>query len=436
MSCSVHSPSPSPPSNPHCLSLNSLQLTPTTIKPSPPSNPHRHRHHHQTLTAIKPSLSPPSPPRLDRSQYSHTHTPYHDCHESFCRIGSTALNRRISGTTSSIGPPLILINPRPRLQEVDGEPRRKREGDGKPRRKREDDGRPRWNREDDGNRGGIEMTTGDRGGIEMTTPRREREDDGNNGNDGTTERRDRLNGEKRETNGEQPRSTGKKETDGGSERGFRKVVPDRWEFSNEYFRRGEKRLLCEIHRKKINSNTSNASPPPPPATPVQVVKSVVSPSSSAEEQVISSNSSSQSKSSSYDVSEQLIEENEKLKKENEKLNRELDEIKNLCGNIFSLMSNYANPQSPSTSTVVEDPEKTAMLFGVRIGGKRRRSETEEEDEEEVDDGTELQLKLPGGFSRVKFESFDLNQENDRENITRLDYNPWLRQLLHDQRVCN
>ncbi|KAM7268808.1 hypothetical protein ACFE04_010974 [Oxalis oulophora] len=98
--------------------------------------------------------------------------------------------------------------------EVDGEPRRKREGDGKPRRKREDDGRPRWNREDDGNRGGIEMTTGDRGGIEMTTPRREREDDGNNGNDGTTERRDRLNGEKRETNGEQPRSTGKKETDG------------------------------------------------------------------------------------------------------------------------------------------------------------------------------------------------------------------------------
>ncbi|KAM7266626.1 hypothetical protein ACFE04_004523 [Oxalis oulophora] len=105
-------------------------------------------------------------------------------------------------------------------EEVDGEPRRKREGDGKPRRKREDDGRPRWNREDDGNRGGIEMTTGDRGGIEMTTPRREREDDGNNGNDGTTERRDRLNGEKRETNGEQPRSTGKKETDGGSERGY------------------------------------------------------------------------------------------------------------------------------------------------------------------------------------------------------------------------
>lgn len=38
--------------------------------------------------------------------------------------------------------------------------------------------------------------------------------------------------------------------------GFRKIVPDRWEFANEYFRKGEKHLLCEIHRRKTSQAVS------------------------------------------------------------------------------------------------------------------------------------------------------------------------------------
>ncbi|CAM8876818.1 unnamed protein product [Rhodiola kirilowii] len=101
--------------------------------------------------------------------------------------------------------------------------------------------------------------------------------------------------------------------------GFRKVAGDNWTFTNEFFRRGERKLLRGISRKKGTPNKVVAA-----AVPLNHIRAETTSWYSGEEeqerqQVVSSNSSPGC------VTSEVVEENEKLKKENTRLMKELRE---------------------------------------------------------------------------------------------------------------
>lgn len=171
--------------------------------------------------------------------------------------------------------------------------------------------------------------------------------------------------------------------------GFRKIVSDRWEFSNDYFRRGEKLLLREIHRRKISTTTPE--PTVTAAIPLAAIPiSISSPANSSEELAGSSNSSPTTiNRQTCTTKPELLEENERLKEQNSNLRCELDHLRSLCSNVVSLMSSFLSDQpeinggsevkavAGSVSGAHMEEAMCPRLFGVPIGVKRvRRSEDE------------------------------------------------------------
>ncbi|KAH6832484.1 heat shock transcription factor B3 [Perilla frutescens var. hirtella] len=132
--------------------------------------------------------------------------------------------------------------------------------------------------------------------------------------------------------------------------GFRKVATNRWEFSNDMFRKGERDQLCEIRRRKAWSNKSQPN--------VQAQAAAAAPPENDEQR-----SSSTSSSSEFTT---LIVENKRLKQENGVLNSELAIMKKKCKELLDLVAVHGGGKAEMAE---EESCEGPKLFGVRLGVK-------------------------------------------------------------------
>lgn len=205
--------------------------------------------------------------------------------------------------------------------------------------------------------------------------------------------------------------------------GFRKIVPDKWEFSNEYFKRGERDLLSQIRRRKAVK----------PEAPL--------PSNSGEDLGSTSTSSPDSKNpgSVETVAAQvsdLADENEKLKRDNHVLSVELAGAKKQCDELVSFLTKYLKVEPEQINHIMLQGINGSSLDGLMA------DLTYDDDNDAENKGFKLfgvQLQGKKGKKRLCEETRD-SGEPQKKLMATVDFRPpWMKissSPAESSKVCN
>ncbi|CAN6306518.1 unnamed protein product [Urochloa humidicola] len=197
--------------------------------------------------------------------------------------------------------------------------------------------------------------------------------------------------------------------------GFRKIVADKWEFANEFFKKGAKHLLSEIHRRKSPS----CSQPPQqqqllrPLPPHQPYLSLFSPAPPPAPYRFQEDADDHYGGGDFLAT--LSADNRELRRRNSLLMSELAHMRRLYNDIIYFLQNHVEPVPPpppvataatgcmlvelgsvDTSPMTtrrprsdDDEEAPVKLFGVRLNdGKKRKAHAAVMLEEKGDDDEE------------------------------------------------